>query len=160
MKTNNLRIAWAAGFIDGEGCISVQDCTARGASRRQFQGFVDVAQTKPAPLDELVRLLGGRVRPYREDFYWRLYGVSAAAAVRRILPYMIGKRQQAELLLEFTALKGTRGRRRSDATVARMAEICALFRVLNARRPRHAERLSEGAPRIAIVGSLPPRMMR
>ena len=87
-------------------------------------------------------------------------GVSAAAAVRRILPYMIGKRQQAELLLEFTALKGTRGRRRSDATVARMAEICALFRVLNARRPRHAERLSEGAPRIAIVGSLPPRMMR
>lgn len=149
--TNDLKLAWAAGFIDGEGCISVQNCTARGQVRLQYQAFVDVSQTKVAPLDELVMLFGGHVRPYRDAFYWRLYGEKAAVVVRQILPYVIGKRHQADLLLEFTALKGTQGKRRSDATVARMVEIDALFRVLNARRLLHAERLSERAPRKIVA---------
>jgi len=149
--TSELQRAWAAGFIDGEGCLTVVACTAKGCSREQYQGILDVCQAKPAPLDALVGLFGGGVRPAGPEglhYRWRLHGHQAARVVEAVLPYLVAKRRQAELFLEFCTLKGTRGKLRSVETMARQAEILTLFRVLNARRSRHAERLSESAPEI------------
>jgi hypothetical protein len=148
---NELDLAWAAGFLDGEGCLTVQECTKRGAVRPQYQALIDAAQVTPLPLDRLVALFGGQVRPYRKAFYWRLYNAKTVPVCEQLLPYLVGKRRQAELLLEFAALRGRQGVRRSEAVLARQGVLCAAVQALNAGSGRrHAERLSESAP-LALV---------
>lgn len=69
-------------------------------------------------------------------------------ALKLVLPYLINKRRQAELALEFQATK-RKGWEKVPAEVhARREEIHKELRALNARRNRlDAERLSEEAPR-------------
>lgn len=141
-----LKRAWAAGFIDGEGCISVVRCTHKGVAREQVQLLLDVGQSKREPLDHLVELFGGRVRSVRLGaFGWRLYGQKAGRVLEAVLPYLIVKRRQATLGLELLSLKSVQGRTRPDAVYARVLAIAEEFRALNLRRS-HAERLSESAP--------------
>jgi hypothetical protein len=147
-----LQHAGAAGFLDGEGFIGTSVCTHKTQRREYFQAIVDAAQGKPEPLHVLVDLFGGRVRLGRTNggcgiaHYWRLYGDNAANVMKGVLPYLVAKRRQAELILEFQTMKGTRGRIRSEAAYLRQIEIHGLCKELNARRVRHAERLSESAP--------------
>lgn len=153
--TEATELAWAAGFIDGEGCISVVRCTQAGVTREQVQLLLDVAQVRPEALHKLVRLFGGRIRlggPGKGIYYWRLYGRKAGTVLSLVLPYLVTKRRQGELALELVSMLGTPGRRRSDTVYARTLAIAEEFRVLNYRRPRHAERLSEPAP-LALVAN-------
>lgn len=155
-------LAWAAGFFDGEGCISVVRCTHKGVAREQVQVLLDVAQVNPTPLERLVALFGGRIRvsPNGQDgawriHAWRIYGRKAGVILQQVLPYLIGKRRQAELCLELISMQGGPGQRRSDAVYARSLAIAEELRILNRRQSRHAERLSESAPQ-----SEPLRMVR
>lgn len=79
-------------------------------------------------------------------YSWRLYGPKAAEAVRAIYPWLVGKKRQADLIMEFAATIGAQGRKTEPAVKARREEIYLLLRTLNARRTRNAERLSEKAP--------------
>lgn len=151
--------AWAAGFLDGEGCVSVVRCTHKGVAREQVQVLVDAAQVKPEPLRKLAVLFGGTVRfnPRQQGIYtWRVYGRKAGVVLTAVLPYLVGKRRQAELCLELLSLQGGPGQRRSDAVYARALGIAEELRGLNQRRTLlHAERLSESAPQ-----GQPLRMVR
>lgn len=153
--------AWAAGFIDGEGCISLSNCTHPTDSRKHYAALLDVAQVQRAPLDKLVRMFGGTVRLSKQNphvHYWRLYSVKAARALEAVLPYLVVKQRQAQLALESISLVGGyQGSRRPEWVVARQEAILAEMRILNARQPRHAERLSESAPQMAAT---PLRMVR
>lgn len=96
--------AWAAGFIDGEGYISLR----RAAT--SYAPLIVVSQASDrTSLDKLVRTLGGTVRMAtrrtatgREVNIWNW---QSAAQMRRHLPLLIEhmtvKRPQAELLLEY-----------------------------------------------------------
>jgi hypothetical protein len=155
-------LAWAAGFFDGEACISVVRCTHKDCAREQVQVLLDVAQVHPASLERLVTLFGGRIRVSRNGQdgawrinAWRIYGRKAGVILQHVLPYLIGKRRQAELCVELLSLHGVQGRRRSDAVYARALAIAEELRILNRRQSRHAERLSESAPQ-----SEPLRMVR
>jgi hypothetical protein len=124
-------------------------------NRRQIQGLVDCAQVRREPLDELVRIFGGRVRVGGSHggqnggvFYWRMYGQKAGRVLEAVLPYLILKRPQAELVLELIAQQGGPGKFRTDAVYLRGLLILEQIRALNMRGPRRAERLSESAPKI------------
>lgn len=152
--TNPTERAWAAGFIDGEGCISVVRCTPQGMAREQVQVLLDVAQMKPEPLQYLVALFGGRIRiggPSKGIYYWRLYGRKAGVVLQVVLPYLVAKRRQAELCLELLSMQQGPGRHRSETVYARSLAIAEELRALNLRRPRHAERLSELAPSALVA---------
>lgn len=101
-------IAWAAGFIDGEGSL--------GAGRGKGVSL-EVGQVSREPLDELARIFGGSIyeRPRRHvrggTFYrWTLAGAPQVVAALCLLhPYLRVKRREAEILIAIAATFGPRG---------------------------------------------------
>jgi len=111
---------YAAGLIDGEGYIGIQET---GGS---FQVRLKIAMTdkgKPA-LDQMARIYGGNITyskgrgSNRRDVYeWRLTGEKAAHVIRQVKPYLLVKAEAAEVALSFqlmleTADKLRNGRRK------------------------------------------------
>lgn len=84
-------IAWAAGFFDGEGCVSASEVITNGRWLR-FQFSVQVSQAKRAPLDELQTTWGGRISQstkhqphHRDQWRWQIVGLDAARFLTDIL---------------------------------------------------------------------------
>lgn len=112
-----LSVAWAAGFLDGEGCFTI----TRSAPRRQFAPRIHAAQIVQEPLDKLLELFGGHVAlrdtRHRPLWYWEVAGATAVVRVLPLLiPHLLVKRAQAEMLLEFASRIDPRngGKRLSD----------------------------------------------
>lgn len=146
------QLAWAAGFIDGEGFVGLSRGVSKKTGRPFHQLIVDVSQMKREPLDVLVELFGSRVRLGRQGtvYFWRVGTTDAVRVLREIAPYTVGKRRQVELGIEFgKTLCGRQGRVLTPELLAFRETAYAEFRVLN-RRYSHAERLSEWAPQAAI----------
>jgi hypothetical protein len=93
-----LRNAWAAGFVDGEGAIMITRTT-----NGQIYVSMKVSQRVRAPLDLLVLMYGGRVSSERNGaiFTWSLYAKNALVALRKMRPYMMVKGAHADLVEEF-----------------------------------------------------------
>jgi hypothetical protein len=105
-----LEIAWAAGFLDGEGSFVISRVKSKSpAASVLHRPLISVAQTgDPECLRRLKRLFAGYViRATRKTsagrtFYmWRL---DSARELRRVipklLPYLIVKRAEAEVVLQ------------------------------------------------------------
>ena len=148
------KVIWAAGFIDGEGYIGLSRGTSKKTGRPFHQALVDVSQIRRETLDVLIELFGGNIRHGKRAFYWRVGGNHARAVLWTILPYLVGKKRQAELTLQFCqTLCGEHGRRVSDEMLALREALHLQIRALNQVKVyRHAERLSEEAPAMKIVG--------
>lgn len=91
-------LAWAGGIIDGEGCIQIS-----GASVS-----VDVQSTSRSLIEKLYSILGGkcsvesRKTVYnRPVFRWRVYGRPAVAILQKVMPYLIEKKDQADLACSY-----------------------------------------------------------
>jgi hypothetical protein len=103
--------AWAAGFVDGEGCIHIQrSLEARRTSSRfvTYKLTLGLTGRDRRALDRCAALFGGRVRPFRkrhypEVSYYALDLVSdrACAALKLVLPHLINKAEIARLGIEF-----------------------------------------------------------
>ena len=99
---------WAAGFFDGEGCILVN---------RHFRGEgvshtlrIKVGNTDFKTLAILKSLFGGRIYtrklPSRKLLgIWQCSGIQAENALKRMNPYLVAKRQEAEVALDFYELQ-------------------------------------------------------
>jgi hypothetical protein len=156
------RVIWAGGFFDGEAFIGLSRGISKSTQRPFHQPLIDVAQTKREVLDVLVELFGGKVRLgknwHSHIHFWRITGADTFRVLPEVLPYLIGKRRQAELILEYQRISGRQGRWITDEILAKREAIHAELKVLNHRRsPAQAERLSEEAPQEA---SVPQRVVR
>ena len=123
---DSFRVAWAAGFFDGEGCISIgkpinkrlrKDGTGYRHTWYQLQAIV--AQRNRRPLEVLVGLFGGNITIVKihgsSYFYLRMHGPKAMAMLQRLLPFLVLKQEQAELAIRFQQYyDATRKPRRSD----------------------------------------------
>jgi len=88
--TAQLSPAYAAGFVDADGCLAI----ATGIA-------ISAAQKHPAILYALADAYKGSVaqeKSAKAGWYWRVYGDSARHCLRETLPFFVGKRPQAELL--------------------------------------------------------------
>lgn len=151
--TRSEQIIWAAGFLDGEGFIGVSRGVTQRTQKAFHQVLVDAAQARRAPLDALVELFGGRVRSGRRAYYWRVSGKQAEAVLTAIAPYLIAKKAQADLCLQYCAtLCGSQWHRVSAELLCQRELLHAQLRVLNSTSSSHAERLSERAP-LALVAN-------
>lgn len=74
-------LAWAAGFLDGEGHFDRQTCSG--------------AQKHPELLERLVRLFGGRVHQNRGNgiHHWRVCGPRARGVMLTLYPFFSAKRK-------------------------------------------------------------------
>ena len=106
------RLGWCAGFIDGDGSISI---LKNVGSRRGHTVVIRVAVTSEAAAQELRRTFGTGIirsytRPPPRKRYWRWY-VGKTADVQRVLsllhPYLVVKQREAELALRFIAGEDT-----------------------------------------------------
>jgi len=98
--------AWAAGYIDGEGCLDVP----RGIRVR-------VTNTHKPTLDHLQSFFGGSVRPHsartpqrahRPTWVWTVHGMEASDALEKLLPFLREKEKQARCLLQYHTIAGIR----------------------------------------------------
>ena len=147
-------IAWAAGFIDGEGCVSTP-VRMRSRNRRDYSLALYVGQVDPRPLLRLRAYFGGEVVPRtsrnggRPIFMWRVTGNTAEVALRVLLPFLMVKEEQARLAIAL------RDRIKSYVVVGRKvddletAERMALVEAIKAAKWRHHSLPGEAAGTIS-----------
>lgn len=107
----DLDIRYVAGLFDGEGWItvSVKQMNARGYVN--YQLFVGIGMVHKPIIDALKHQFGGNIfikRPSpgqsartRTSSVWRLSSGPAAGFLGQILPYLVVKREEAEIAIEF-----------------------------------------------------------
>lgn len=86
-----------AGFIDGEGCISIQ---------KNGSVSLGVVNTSKANLLFIQSVFGGVVQDRtqqvnKKQYVYRLYGDNAIAVLSEIKDYLIDKREQAYAVIEY-----------------------------------------------------------
>lgn len=99
------KVAYAAGFFDGEGHIRIQRHSKRGS----FMLQISAVQATLTPLPLFAELFGGtvhkRIMQYRgtprAQYTWQASSKSAEMALRAMLPYLLVKLDEAQLALEF-----------------------------------------------------------
>lgn len=115
MTISQTDLAYAAGIIDGEGCITIQ----RARKSERYIAYVlqvVVGISDKSIIEWLAARFGGNVHcakprkskfgPFvvngaKDSWNWNIVAVQAENFLRAILPYLKGKRKQAILGLRF-----------------------------------------------------------
>lgn len=133
------RHAWAAGFLDGDGCFSLagygKNQERYGSTSRAVT--ISAGNNNLAPLEELQALYGGELIQSRSTAigseHWR-WCLNGAAQVREtiihLLPYLIDKKEAAEIVFAFSLLVGKRGVRVTDENKAARQELIDAYAVM------------------------------
>ena len=100
-------IAWAAGFVDGEGCIALVGRTQliKGTKYRCFVLRLTVSNTDIRTFERLKRMFQVSIytanhknRPQNKPCWvWNCAAANAERALRTMLPYLLCKKEQAEV---------------------------------------------------------------
>jgi hypothetical protein len=98
--------AYLAGFVDGEGCITIVRSAGQARCKIGYSIRVDVGQKDGKLMDLLYGLYNGHVCQELKDgkfahYRWTVYGKSAYKILHDIEPFLIIKREQARLAMEF-----------------------------------------------------------
>lgn len=82
-------IAWAAGFLEGEGSFSIH-----GLHRKSIAGIAtEATQKQKEPLDKLQKLFGGTIFKIQHGKFWR-WNKGGAELMMTIYPIMSQERQE------------------------------------------------------------------
>jgi hypothetical protein len=124
------RLAWAAGFIDGDGFITIQNrkSVVNGKTYSGTYLRLGACQAMQKPLEELQSLFGGSIKPKnsgpnhegynrKPQWVWALSTQQAADALQQLLPFLIHKREVALLALDFQKTMSRDKQQLSDSVV-------------------------------------------
>lgn len=146
---NPVDLAWAAGFLDGEGCFTLSKMPSMThASQRAL--VVSACQVR---VEALIRLRDivergnitrlGTTKAGSEIWQWRIgSAVDVNEVVPRLLPYLFLKKREAEIVLAFAQTVRRRGRPKAgvvnftsaEEVAARLALIEELEGIRNGAR--------------------------
>ena len=151
-------IIWAAGFVDGEGCITINRSKYyRDKAKWYYQPAIQVAQTIKGEVAilKLQKIFGGYVYHYKEKrnrldtVSWGTRSRDSQKVALALLPYLILKRPQAELLLDFYKCMEMKEKayRLRDKDYDDRAKLWEKMKNLNARGEEYLKRLNEMAPK-------------
>jgi hypothetical protein len=150
--SNQMTAAYAAGLIDGEGCISISVSPKKAG--QIFYPRVDVGMSvKAMPvLQALMRRYGGTINHTRKQTdkweaaaAWRIFGRPLEAFLIDIQPFLILKREQVEYALQMQRLIDSLPRRPNGSATwtaegQRAAQVIrALVQEANRKGPTHTE---------------------
>ena len=123
MSVRDVDLAWLAGIIDGEGCFTIYAVTRKDAETPSPSACLTITNSNrllllrcKEILDELnIKYLyhdpkngyqqGRKVMRIRVKNY-----SSVRKLIELILPFLVGKVDQARIMLEFVSLAGQRGK--------------------------------------------------
>ena len=109
--------AWMAGFVDGEGCITISKQIRKTRPSPSYRVMVTISNTYKPVLEYFTQVYGGNIYHIHErrkdkqnvkwaDAYdWYCPIGSAARFLNDILPYLRIKQKQAKICLDFLANK-------------------------------------------------------
>jgi len=106
-----LDIRYAAGLFDGEGWATICKQSIKGRIDPRYQLVVGIGMVHKPIIESMKETFGGNVfakntspaqsERTRNGFTWRLSSQPAADFLKKILPHLIVKRDEAELAIEF-----------------------------------------------------------
>jgi len=112
--------SYLAGIIDGEGTIRINRTKPRNSNwNLKYSGAISVGMTDKKVIQLLVKVFGAKMRiecvPDRKLLYrWGTSGNQKLPIILKpLLPYLIVKRKQAELVIKFCEKSQTTGFRRN-----------------------------------------------
>lgn len=105
---NDLDLSYIAGFIDADGCISFNSCKAKTFHGKSHSPRISGFSIDRHVLDFIQAAFGGGINASqgksslkRIHYRWSLSGDNAVACVRKLLPFLRIKKEQAKLLCRF-----------------------------------------------------------
>ena len=108
--------AWMAGIVDGEGCLTICKQIRKGRPSPAFRESIMISNTDPAIVAPFAYVWGGGIytiidkrieKKWTDALTWHCPENRAVAFLSAMIPHLRAKRPQAELILEFIALKKT-----------------------------------------------------
>lgn len=114
--------AWMAGFVDGEGCLTICKQVRKNRPSPSHRAFVTVTNTNMKSMDIFVENYGGQLRAVRENrkdkmgvnwadaYAWYCPVSSCRKFLTDIIPYLRIKGPQADLLIRFMDTRVFSGR--------------------------------------------------
>ena len=103
-----VELAYAAGILDGEGCVSLEKANGRPNKRGyRISLFATISNTNKPLLQWLKDKFGGQVKQYKKRvgrktcWVWRICAKQAAEFLEAVRPYLIVKLSEVDLALEF-----------------------------------------------------------
>jgi hypothetical protein len=103
-QQKGFKYAYTAGLIDGEGCITIPHRTPEQAHRPSRVAYlrVSVNMMDGECIDFLYGVWGGNIHNRKDGLvYWELNGDKAREMLKKILPFLRAKKDQAELAIQF-----------------------------------------------------------
>ena len=139
------QIAYAAGIIDGEGCIVIsRDKNAKHVGGIGYYLALQVLTTDGLLPNYLKGLFGGNIRKstdprgFADRECWYAVSAHAAAVLELVLPYLLVKKDQALLAMEFRKTVGRPGPGAlTDEIRQQRREQYENMRALKRKRPTH-----------------------
>lgn len=147
------KIAYYAGFMDGEGTISIK--RAYRNNKLYYTVYCSLGQVNKKPNSDVVRemkdLFGGYVYEWSQKLgsnridtiQWNVTSKLAKNFLKLITPYLVIKRKQAEVAKEFNKTIYKKFRHTSDRTRAKRAILFDEMRKYNVKGRLRLQRLSE-----------------
>lgn len=103
---------YAAGLIDGEGCIQIRKVMKKGHNHLSYQLQVSMNQSDGESIDFMYGAFGGKtyqMKAYQDgrlpNYRWEIIGDKAMSFLKQILPFLRIKKAQAELGIRYQVNK-------------------------------------------------------
>lgn len=153
MYTIKEKIIWTAGFMDGEGTITIKRYIRNG--RVVYQPYISCVQADTNGGDQAIQFLkdtfGGSISRYQQKgqrnatSLWTVVSLNALEFAQKLLPYLTIKKERAKILVDYckNIEKGKGGNKLSDEELKKREGYWLKMRVLNERGTLHLQRLSE-----------------
>lgn len=107
---SEISIAWAAGFLDGNGCVSISKHHIRGRKNQTYRLWIRVVQTCEKTLRHFQKLMDTpsavsltepKNRQHKRCFTLIYEGRHALSVLDKLSPYLVLKAEQAESAASF-----------------------------------------------------------
>lgn len=115
---SDISLEYLAGFFDGEGCIVIDKDRRKKSPNYQLVARIKLAAHQSSVLYEFLKRFGGNIynhKAYVTFYYsakaqksWRVNGQFAYSFLLTISPFLVLKKPQAELAMEFYTSKFNR----------------------------------------------------
>jgi len=112
MAVTDTELAWAAGIIDGEGCITITRYGPKGKRHGPYyRGILKVGNSDPRMIIKLTQMFGCGItlKPAKTNrlpqYIWQKGAHDAVEVLKQVRPYLVNKADQADVLLAFYQLK-------------------------------------------------------
>lgn len=159
-KISKLTIQYVAGLFDGEGCVNIYQTKKYVDNRIGYELTIAIFNSHKEVIELLQENFGGCVQKrerglgrnenWKIGYSWKLSCNQAKNLLEKLLPFLIIKKEQAKIAVEFQTLKESKNHRfiKNIKEINDFYEICyQKMRILNKKglvnKTYYPQRLSE-----------------